>query len=1138
MGNPFKKLRPDNLGEPRPINILNGSSGSKSYARPAFSSPFRTHSSPPPAKRQKVDENTHTQAHFAPLTQIEEPVVPVTPRKRSFGSVSDSQPTLKSQSSNAKASQTNVNEYRHVERYTKGSHKKRARHRLSSAHMESRIPKKNGEGEAWGHDKAIDDSDEEPKEVDPETLAASQGREEVRRQQSHPIEHYGDRFRANRTPGTQLIFDTNAVKSRTVDAPEAKRKKQKLMDLSPDELALSEDESVPKIPPKRHVLPSSSISKKGDITPTKFTTSTHSKSQAPKKTQDVSPKDSGTEIIGSGLRVKYAVSGIFKYDANDKNSPDPCVLRLREISTILHPTDQNGDILKKYSYITVNSAKFLGIQYSSTSDPPMILITRSIEPTISCCGKLLIAFHSPQEHERFLKWVTVTTSVRNIPGLIRRINGEKIGRISVNLMTKATRNTVRTDDDSSVPEMGDDIKLIAHNAEARAEERKATNRQQLPDGRPKTKDAMRTAPAPMSRQSDDIFAFPDDTRQRNPERLARTTRSTFVPKSSSPELEPECWTENNRGWDIRWRNSLVYPPNGKSRAIVDKNDIPRLDEGQFLNDNLIIFYLRYLQHSLEADRPDLAQRIYFQNTFFYDRLKPEKSGQGISYDSVKAWTSKVDLFTKDYIIVPINEYTHWYVAIIYNAPKLLPSSDRTEADDAHPKNTITIEEDADDCRGAPRTSPHREIVAKPTDKEAVVSTAQNDVINHLSPINQERKSPGVPSTSHEDAAHLVEATDDPKADVERIPPPSDSLGRKKASKRHSVGARKHNLDQPRIITLDSLGGAHSPACSHLRQYLVAELKDKKGIEISSPGSLGMTAKRIPLQSNFCDCGLYVLGYIQKFLQDPDKFVCSILQHDDDIDWNLDPSVLRSNIRNLILGLQEDQQEYEEALDQKKKHEAALRKKKTTEARRPSQQTTPSTHSSPTEKHAPKTAKEKVVKSGDTASLNTPASVVPVQESGQPPSLPEMQSIPGSFPKSPVADNGKVSSRHFPRGTSSVRDETPQRFLSPLPDSPSSPRGSSRGKSVPIRDSEASQSKKQEDHGNHTDPQEANSSVEVTIPPLQSRKNQQEPRVEHENRKQTSTESEYFARRQRGDKMLGATLREEAPTPRHIIDISD
>ena len=34
------------------------------------------------------------------------------------------------------------------------------------------------------------------------------------------------------------------------------------------------------------------------------------------------------------------------------------------------------------------------------------------------------------------------------------------------------------------------------------------------------------------------------------------------------------------------------------------------------------------------------------------------------YERVRRWTKKVNIFEKDFVIVPINEHSHWFVAVI------------------------------------------------------------------------------------------------------------------------------------------------------------------------------------------------------------------------------------------------------------------------------------------------------------------------------------------------------------------------------------------------------------------------------------------------------------------------------------------
>ena len=102
---------------------------------------------------------------------------------------------------------------------------------------------------------------------------------------------------------------------------------------------------------------------------------------------------------------------------------------------------------------------------------------------------------------------------------------------------------------------------------------------------------------------------------------------------------------------------------------VTTEDYCCLEEESFLNDVIIDFYLRWLQFHVisESDR----DRTHVFSTYFYNRLttrpKPQKNklhpvedNQNLTaaekrYERVKRWTKKVNLFEKDFILVPINE---------------------------------------------------------------------------------------------------------------------------------------------------------------------------------------------------------------------------------------------------------------------------------------------------------------------------------------------------------------------------------------------------------------------------------------------------------------------------------------------------
>lgn len=130
---------------------------------------------------------------------------------------------------------------------------------------------------------------------------------------------------------------------------------------------------------------------------------------------------------------------------------------------------------------------------------------------------------------------------------------------------------------------------------------------------------------------------------------------------------------------------------------------------------------------------------------------------------------------------------------------------------------------------------------------------------------------------------------------------------KKKTKYKPTPQRK-DPDKPVIMILDSLRGTHSQATRALREWLEAEGLDKRGlsVEMDNRGHYPKESQ-IPMQRNFSDCGLYVLGYLRKFFADPDDFRVKLLQQQmsAESDWpEMNPSKMRNNIRELIFRLNE------------------------------------------------------------------------------------------------------------------------------------------------------------------------------------------------------------------------------------------
>ena len=112
----------------------------------------------------------------------------------------------------------------------------------------------------------------------------------------------------------------------------------------------------------------------------------------------------------------------------------------------------------------------------------------------------------------------------------------------------------------------------------------------------------------------------------------------------------------------------MFPTTGARRTAVDFQDIERLDEGEFLNDNLVGYALRRIEEDMA---PEHKSKVHFFNSYFFTSLTSKNGRKAFNYDAVKKWTKQKDLFDTPYIVVPINENLHWFVAIICNLPNLV-----------------------------------------------------------------------------------------------------------------------------------------------------------------------------------------------------------------------------------------------------------------------------------------------------------------------------------------------------------------------------------------------------------------------------------------------------------------------------------
>ncbi|KAI9027660.1 hypothetical protein CLU79DRAFT_697775 [Phycomyces nitens] len=91
--------------------------------------------------------------------------------------------------------------------------------------------------------------------------------------------------------------------------------------------------------------------------------------------------------------------------------------------------------------------------------------------------------------------------------------------------------------------------------------------------------------------------------------------------------------------------------------MVSFDDIYKLEPQVWLNDEIINFYMEMLSDRSKANPKEYLD-IHCFSTFFYSTLS--ESG----YKKVQRWTKRIDIFSKDLVLAPINQSLHWTLGVI------------------------------------------------------------------------------------------------------------------------------------------------------------------------------------------------------------------------------------------------------------------------------------------------------------------------------------------------------------------------------------------------------------------------------------------------------------------------------------------
>ncbi|XP_032006181.1 sentrin-specific protease 7 isoform X4 [Hylobates moloch] len=253
---------------------------------------------------------------------------------------------------------------------------------------------------------------------------------------------------------------------------------------------------------------------------------------------------------------------------------------------------------------------------------------------------------------------------------------------------------------------------------------------------------------------------------------------TFLQKQSSGCYSLSVTSNPDEEWrEVRHtgpvQKLIVYPPPPTKGGLgVTNEDLECLEEGEFLNDVIIDFYLK------------MAQR---------------------RHKRVRTWTRHINIFNKDYIFVPVNESSHWYLAVI-----------------CFPWLEEAVYEDF------PQTvSQQSQAQQSPNDNK----TIDNDL--------------------HTTSTLSLSAEDSQSTESNMSVP-------KKMCKRPCILI----LDSLKAASVQN-------TVQNLREYLEVEweVKLKTHRQFSKANMVDLCPK-VPKQDNSSDCGVYLLQYVESFFKDP------------------------------------------------------------------------------------------------------------------------------------------------------------------------------------------------------------------------------------------------------------------------------
>jgi hypothetical protein len=319
-------------------------------------------------------------------------------------------------------------------------------------------------------------------------------------------------------------------------------------------------------------------------------------------------------------------------------------------------------------------------------------------------------------------------------------------------------------------------------------------------------------------------------------------------------------------------------------VIVTTADQLRLWPTIYLNDSLINFYLKWLQ------REHPSNDIFIFPTYFYSRVsyleeggviyKDNKEQRGKLWNDLKGWTKGIDIFSKSFVLFPINSQKHWsFVLLCYPGHFLrLPFNKGSKNKKQMEVHTLID----DDCK--------------------IPTVSNESILMHLSSWN-ETKNPMEPRTMDTDAAIVGEGKTETRDNSGAITVEDLTCVENEAAgtrQDESIIDLNDAVDvdesmESQCPTDDTMSSGLAPCIIHfdsgkrfkshsasvlfknIRKYIQACYEATKaeqypGRVVDGTSIPGLTPD-LPQQENAEDCGVYMLEFMERLLINPSSIDC-------------------------------------------------------------------------------------------------------------------------------------------------------------------------------------------------------------------------------------------------------------------------